>query len=638
MIMSLYTKPASETPFGKLPPELATVIFDLVSANCRPNAARCRLVCQEFHTLCSPFLIRTIVIAERYKTLRKARELLLHPYFSKHITHLLWDASYYDQNIAADYREYEAAFNRSKHVSGQWNHEYSGYRRADSILQRRLRCMGPPAPSIPPVLRGTGRLVDYDVPAPVEDERGRPIRRHSELSEGEDDTNDHPEVPQSRRSHSVEFQEMGYLQGCHFGHSDYFRRWVNQESIRGRDPDEVADYEDENGFAESEEAHNIASGVWDIDGNLAQFYFLTAIDELPNLRHIIYGDYRALAYDGETYVELCRRLFKRTVCPRWIFTGSDCPNRFVQFMYDLMDRQRTWKSVSIGRHPFETSHVDQGVVPDIEDPETTAQSDVTASYAILFTDQFDLVCPKLQVQSLKLPTLVTHVQEIESFGRLSKVIESGLVELDLGVSTFVCHAMSALDSMLARSLDVFQQLLVPPQPDFPSLQSVTLRGFQFDLPSLQKFLLSHASKLRTLRLIDCYCPDSHETFEAFAKDLVALALSLTGVELYGLRFKDAIHHVDGPDVKEYRLMRQNDYIHESVVPFGRPSTHIWYTEELKSRAAMAGIDMVSGWPYERPELEAAMLGGRKNNVVRRMHTAPTRKARDGWYDVPISYE
>jgi hypothetical protein len=48
--------------------------------------------------------------------------------------------------------------------------------------------------------------------------------------------------------------------------------------------------------------------------------------------------------------------------------------------------------------------------------------------------------------------------------------------------------------------------------------------------------------------------------------------------------------------------------------------------------------MVSGWPYEQAELEAAMLGGRKNNVVRRMYTAPTRKARNGWYDVPISYE
>jgi hypothetical protein len=378
--------------------------------------------------------------------------------------------------------------------------------------------------------------------------------------------------------------------------------------------------------------------VWDIDGNLAQFYFLRAIDELPNLRHVIYGDYRALAYDGETYVQLCRRLFKRTVCPRWAFTGSDSPNRFLQFMYDLSGLQRTWKSVSIGRHPFETSHVDQGIVYDIQDPEPTAQSDVTTSYAILFTDQVDLVCPKLQVRSFKLPTLVTHVQEIESFGRLSKVIDSGLVELDLGVSTFAHHTMSSLDSRLARSLDVFRPLLVPTLPDFPNLRSVTLRGFKLDLHSLQEFLLSRASKLRTLRLIDCYCPDSHDTFETFAKDLVAPALSLTGVELYGLRFKDAIRHVDGPHVKEYRLMRQNDYIHESVVPVGRPSTHIWYTEELKKRGALEGIDMVSGWPYERAELEATMLGGRKNNVVRRMHTAPTRKARNGWYDVPISYE
>ena len=152
------------------------------------------------------------------------------------------------------------------------------------------------------------------------------------------------------------------------------------------------------------------------------------------------------------------------------------------------------------------------------------------------------------------------------------------------------------------------------------------------MPSLQDFLLGHASTLRTLRLIDCYCPDSHDTFEAFAKNLVASALILTGVELYDLRFKDAIHHVQGsPDVKEYRLMRQNDSPCDSVVPAGQPSTHIWYTEELRSRGALAGIDMVSGWPFEQPELENAMLGGWWNNVVRRMHTAPTRAARNNWY-------
>ena len=240
--------------------------------------------------------------------------------------------------------------------------------------------------------------------------------------------------------------------------------------------------------------------------------------------------------------------------------------------------------------------------------------------------------------------MVTLVQEINTFGRLSKVVESELVELDLGVNSFAYHAMSAPgsrsapDSRLSRAFDVFQPLLAPSQLKFPNMRSVTLRGFTLDVCSLRESLLSRASELRTLRLIDCYCPDSHDVIESFAKDLVAPAVPLTGVELYGLRFKDAIYHVDGPDVQEHRLMRQNDYIHKSVIPVGQPSTHIWYTEELKSRGAMTGIDMVSGWPYERSELEAAMLGGRKNNVVRRMHTAPTRGARNGWYDVPISYD
>jgi hypothetical protein len=56
------------------------------------------------------------VIAERFSTLRKAREILLHPYFSKHVTHLLWDASYYEERIAANYRAYEDDYLYSNHT------------------------------------------------------------------------------------------------------------------------------------------------------------------------------------------------------------------------------------------------------------------------------------------------------------------------------------------------------------------------------------------------------------------------------------------------------------------------------------------------------------------------------------------
>jgi hypothetical protein len=40
-------------------------------------------------------LLDTVVIADRLDTLQELREVLDHPYFSKHITRLVWDASSY---------------------------------------------------------------------------------------------------------------------------------------------------------------------------------------------------------------------------------------------------------------------------------------------------------------------------------------------------------------------------------------------------------------------------------------------------------------------------------------------------------------------------------------------------------------
>jgi hypothetical protein len=158
---------------------------------------------------------------------------------------------------------------------------------------------------------------------------------------------------------------------------------------------------------------------------------------------------------------------------------------------------------------------------------------------------------------------------------------------------------------------------------------------------LQEFLLGHAPLLRTLGLIDCYCPDSYNAFHSFANSFVARVLRLTGIEIYGLLFQDSIYHLErgdkSPHLKEYRLMRQGDEIYDCEIHGMRPNTRAWDTKALRNRGISSDMDMVSGWPYERPELEYAMLGGRSNNIVRRMHTAPDRIARDHWYDVPVSY-
>lgn len=95
------------SPIGTLPPELLTRVFASVPFDrSHVDIANSRLVCRRFHALSSPFLINTAVIANRFDTLAKLRDLLDHPYFSKHVTRLVWDASSYDSGPAESFEQY----------------------------------------------------------------------------------------------------------------------------------------------------------------------------------------------------------------------------------------------------------------------------------------------------------------------------------------------------------------------------------------------------------------------------------------------------------------------------------------------------------------------------------------------------
>lgn len=87
-----------------LPPELLSEVFALVRD--QQDITRCRLVCREFHRLSSPFLLKRVVLAQRPDVLQKFCEVVEHPYFSKHVTDLLWDASLYTRDIASSFETY----------------------------------------------------------------------------------------------------------------------------------------------------------------------------------------------------------------------------------------------------------------------------------------------------------------------------------------------------------------------------------------------------------------------------------------------------------------------------------------------------------------------------------------------------
>jgi hypothetical protein len=164
--MATFATPASKTSFDGLPAELATRILDYVFAGRSPDFAKCRLACQNLHTLSSPYLIRTVVVAERLEALQKLCEVMFHPYFRKYVTTLIWDASHYESNISSDYNAYTNAFNKSEHLATSKDVAYIKAREADAELLKALRSCGPRASRIPRSLRGTGDCLSMEYQLP----------------------------------------------------------------------------------------------------------------------------------------------------------------------------------------------------------------------------------------------------------------------------------------------------------------------------------------------------------------------------------------------------------------------------------------------------------------------------------------
>jgi hypothetical protein len=168
------------------------------------------------------------------------------------------------------------------------------------------------------------------------------------------------------------------------------------------------------------------------------------------------------------------------------------------------------------------------------------------------------------------------------------------------------------------------QLLHPNHtPDLDQLRSLTLRGFIMDTDCLLCVLQDQLPALRTLRLINCYCMDNHDHFVAAMEQEIGPFSELTAVEIFGMRFDVAEGEtVDHEYAQEYREKMQKRHTSE-------------YERCLKKGDEFKGL-LKSDWPYERPELEAAMLGGKVNNVLRTTFAAPNDEARWHWYDLPNS--
>jgi hypothetical protein len=154
---------------------------------------------------------------------------------------------------------------------------------------------------------------------------------------------------------------------------------------------------------------------------------------MPKLRHLSYSDYRSLAMNDESYVQLCQRLFGQTVCPSWLWTDDGAKERFHDFLDDLSRYRGRWDSLSIGRHPFETNHRDSDNLQSRS--RIAGQRRQIMSHKTLFERLSESHGGKplhLPVRSLRLPMLYGSHRIVNAMGGLSNLVTSSLVELDIG--------------------------------------------------------------------------------------------------------------------------------------------------------------------------------------------------------------
>lgn len=106
---------------------------------------------------------------------------------------------------------------------------------------------------------------------------------------------------------------------------------------------------------------------------------------------------------------------------------------------------------------------------------------------------------------------------------------------------------------------VFRNLLAAKGHEFTSLKVLTLRDFTFEQDAMHDFLVS-LKKLHTLHLIDCLSLGTYDGLFTMARTELPPSLRLAGVEIYGLRFIEIDHQVEprpafDPELREKTTFR-----------------------------------------------------------------------------------
>jgi hypothetical protein len=528
------------SPIELLPPELLTNVFEALGKDCR-SIQSCRLVCKVFHELSSHHLITRVVIAERFDSLRRLKWVMNHPFFSKYVTHLVWDASHFDRTLAYDLDAYKDAFMDSP---GSWCTP-----RLEQSWRENRRLLS--------------RLLRYDPREKVSPLPG------DEFLENDDD---------SDISEMDEYEHGRNL----VGFPEYHRRYDIQRTIRERE--------------------------------LTSRYLRFAVAKLPQLRHIDYTDFRALSLQGESFQDLCQRLFGESLHPKLLCLTSESTSRMnrdgvaqsegvlslVTFIRQLDSLEWQPQSFSIGRNNFDLPELD---ISGLYEYGKTPNS---SSLTLTPLRQNEIPHWLASIKSLRIPVIpLKHLKTVapphvegSSYTDLLACTTASLQDLSLLTDSYARSPQASLRDVPSA----LQEILSPLK--FEKLRSLELHGWRFTLEELGAFLFAHAETLRYIHLIGCECyGGAYATALQKIKRDWTIRLNLRGAEVIGLRFPKAPYTHDW--AQEMPCKHKCD---KNVK--GMPESNEFSLPDQDQHP-------ISMCPGPRPIFETAMLGGRYNHVVRR---------------------
>ena len=301
---------ADSSIFALLPSELISRIFLDLASESPSDIATCRLVIRQFKEHSSPFLLPCVVFSRQLGVLTKLSEVLCHPYFRRHVTRLIYDASEYAESTAMDWHQYVEDCEKAPR-----DLEYSqqtGHTRQGMVAREMLSRF---------------RNGNTSTSGPGNDEIDLNSSPPEDGFEGVAESN----VQSSN----------AYRLGCHTTFGCYVQSQVDQQWVRNKR----------------------------IDVNI----LAAAFDQFPKLRSIAFTDYRRLARKGESYDTCCRRLFGRGLEPQHAGVSGqatlsgNCLFSLLKIAADAPSA--SIDSLAIGPHSFEYTGEDILEVADPNHPQ-----------------------------------------------------------------------------------------------------------------------------------------------------------------------------------------------------------------------------------------------------------------------------